>query len=236
MTEQGNDFVSRLTQAARDNPLAAALIGGGALWLMLGDRAIAGATRGVAAGVHGATDAGMQGVSQAADGARTMGTRAMERATDQTRSVGEAAAGGIETVKRGVGTAVEKAGAALSQAAETARDSVPTPTIRRTYRSAQSALTDLLDRQPLVLGAIGLAIGAGVASAIASTTVENEWAGPISDEVKDLVGERAADVADTAQRAAGELGDEFRAAASETAGKLREAGARAAESFATTSG
>ena len=87
-----------------------------------------------------------------------------------------------------------------------------------------------------MLGAIGLAIGAGVASAIASMAVENEWAGPISDEVKDLVGERTADVADSAQRAAGELGDEFRAAASETAGKLREAGARAAESFATTSG
>jgi hypothetical protein len=43
MTRDSDTFVSSLSQAARDNPLAAALIGGGALWLMFGNRPIASA-------------------------------------------------------------------------------------------------------------------------------------------------------------------------------------------------
>ena len=41
----------------------------------------------------------------------------------------------------------------------------------------QRALTDNLARQPLLLGAIGLAIGAGIASAFPSTQIENELMG-----------------------------------------------------------
>jgi hypothetical protein len=238
MTDHNNDFVSRLTQAARDNPLAAALIGGGALWLMLGDRVIGGAAGGMAAGARSAAEAGQQGLSQAADSMSAAGARSLDRATDGARAAADAAGSAVDSVRQGVSGMVERAGAAFSQAAEATRASVPDPAplARSAYRTTQSALTDLLDRQPLVIGAIGLAIGAGVATAVASTAVENEWAGPISDEVKGLVRERTEGVADTAQRAAGELGDEFRAAASETADKLREAGARAARSFGTITG
>jgi hypothetical protein len=42
---------------------------------------------------------------------------------------------------------------------------------------AQSTLADMLERQPLVLGAIGLAIGAAVAGAFRTSGLENEWIG-----------------------------------------------------------
>jgi hypothetical protein len=48
MNRQANDFMSNLSQAARDNPLAAALIGGGALWLMFGNRAFGSLASGAA--------------------------------------------------------------------------------------------------------------------------------------------------------------------------------------------
>ena len=41
----------------------------------------------------------------------------------------------------------------------------------------QSRLSQSLERQPLLLGAIGLAIGAGIASTFATTEVETEWMG-----------------------------------------------------------
>ena len=86
-----------------------------------------------------------------------------------------------------------------------------------------------LARLAEVLGAIGLVSGAGVASAVASTTLENEWAGPLSDDVKDAVKGRAEHVAETAQRAAGEVGSDFRAAAGEAVDKLRKTGEEAVQ-------
>jgi hypothetical protein len=229
MTVQDNEFVSRLTQAARDNPLAAALIGGGALWLMLGNRAVGGAAAGLMSGARSATDIGVQGLSRAAE---QVSATAVDGARSLSAGLGEAAASGAEALKQGVGGAVAKAGDAVSQTTAAVQSLPnPGPSFEKAYGGAQSALTELLDRQPLVLAAIGLAIGAGVAGAITGTAVENEWAGSISDEAKSAVGERTQAVADKAGRAAGEIGDEFRAAASQTAEKLRTVGEKAAKSF-----
>jgi hypothetical protein len=236
MTVQDNEFVSRLTQAARDNPLAAALIGGGALWLMLGNRAVGGAAAGLMSGARSATDMGVQGISRAAD---QVSTTAVEGARSLSSTIGEATASGVEALRQSVSGAVGKAGEAVAQTTAAAQ-ALPNPgpsfetaygSAQKAYGGAQSALTELLDRQPLVLAAIGLAIGAGVAGAIAGTAVENEWAGSVSDEVKSAVSERTQAVADKAGRAAGEIGNEFRAAASQTAEKLRTVGQQAARSF-----
>ena len=62
---------------------------------------------------------------------------------------------------------------------------------KETFTRAQSSLADLLERQPLVLGAIGLAVGAAVAGAFRASDLENEWVGEYSDSVKDDVNERA---------------------------------------------
>ena len=96
-------------------------------------------------------------------------------------------------------------------------------------------LTDLLERQPLVIGAIGLAIGACCANAFASTSFENAiGAGPVSDEVKEAVKGRAEHVTEIATHSAGEAGSEFRAAASEAVDTLRKAGQGAVQSVRET--
>lgn len=228
MNPEANTFVSNLSQAARDNPLAAALIGGGALWLMFGNRALGG----VASVVQPLAETGLRGVSNAADAVTSASGRATDAVLDTARSVthtaGEALASSASAVRDGVTDAV-------THTAETLR-ATPNPVrgFEKGYAGAQSALTDLLERQPLVLGAIGLAIGAGVASAFASRALENEWAGSLSDDVKDAVTERAKHVAETAQRAAGEIGNDFRAAAGEAADKLRTAGADAVRTVKDT--
>jgi hypothetical protein len=64
-------------------------------------------------------------------------------------------------------------------------------------------MADLMDRQPLVLGAIGLGVGAAMAAALPSTAVEADLMGQASAdlqtrtrEVTAEVTERAADLAD----------------------------------------
>jgi hypothetical protein len=73
----------------------------------------------------------------------------------------------------------------------------------RLFAVAQSNIADLMDRQPLVLGAIGLGVGAAMAAALPSTAVEADLLGQASAdlqtrtrEVAAEVTERAADLAD----------------------------------------
>lgn len=54
---------------------------------------------------------------------------------------------------------------------------------RTALERARSSLSDIFERQPLVLGAIGLAIGAAVAGAFQTSEIENEWVGELSDTV-----------------------------------------------------
>jgi len=246
MNREANDFMSSLSQAARDNPLAAALIGGGALWLMFGNRALGGIASGAASVAQPIAEAGMRGMSNTADAVAGFGSRATDSVTEtarsMTRAASDAASSGAAAVGNGMAAVGNKARDGFNRTAETL-GSPPNPMpyleqgyagLGKGYSSAQSALSDLLEKQPLVLGAIGLAIGAGVASAVASTSIENEWVGSLSDDVKEAVKGRTEQVVETAQRAAGEVGSEFRAAAGDAVDKLRKTGEQAVQAVKQT--
>jgi hypothetical protein len=71
------------------------------------------------------------------------------------------------------------------------------------FSTVQSNIADLMNRQPLVLGAIGLGVGAAMAAALPSTTVEADLMGQASAdlqarsrEVAEDVTDRVADLAD----------------------------------------
>jgi hypothetical protein len=70
---------------------------------------------------------------------------------------------------------------------------------KETLAKAQSSLADMLEQQPLVLGAIGLAIGAAVAGAFRTSDVENEWIGDLSDDVKADLNTRRSGLAESAR-------------------------------------
>ena len=72
---------------------------------------------------------------------------------------------------------------------------------KETLRQAQSSLSDLLERQPLVLGAVGIAIGATVAGALAKSSLEDEWVGGLSDSLKADLKERAEAVSQSVSEA-----------------------------------
>jgi hypothetical protein len=95
---------------------------------------------------------------------------------------------------------------------------------KETLRQAQFSLSDLMERQPLVLGAVGLAIGATVAGALAKSSLEDEWVGELSDGLKADLKERAGAVSQSVREASDTVKAEFADAGAEYADRVQQAG------------
>jgi len=174
-------MVDQLNEAIRENPLAAGLIGAGVAWMLLGSKglgAVAGAAKTAADAAATTAGAAAVGMGSAAAAA---GSRASTAIKDAANAAKEAATGAVRSAPSLVPEipdppnatgAMSDAGAALRERARAAAAS------GREYGAAmQSRLSESLERQPLLLGAIGLAIGAGIAASFAATAVEREWMG-----------------------------------------------------------
>lgn len=267
-----NDFIGSLTAAARDNPLAAALIGGGALWLLMGNRplraafngaqsAVSSAGDGVASATGSLRDAAMRtaeswrsdrgstdnvqpmqteqsGSSQSGssgwsaragmDGLRQAGASIADRASgmaDRASSMADRASSMADRASGMAGRAAGLVSDGWSRTAEAARSLPnPLPAASAAYERTRSSLTEILEQQPLALGVVGLAIGAAVASAMPATQIEQEWAGDLSNQVRQDLGERAEAVKQTLREAAGTMKSEVGDMVAESADRLRQTG------------
>jgi methyl-accepting chemotaxis protein len=184
MAEKGSDFLKDLGDAARRNPMSAALIGMGIVWLFAGGKA------GVGPGDL-LERTGMDRMPGAAKDtlktARESVASATNSAADTIREVGSA---GIETASR-LGS---EYGRLLPDSANV-------------LDNVRNDLTDLFKAQPLALGAIGLAIGAGIAAALPNTDLENSYLGETSESVRSKAAEIAGQQIDKAATVASDVVD-----------------------------
>jgi hypothetical protein len=67
--------------------------------------------------------------------------------------------------------------------------------------TVQQSIGELFERQPLLLGAVGIAIGAGIAASIPTTEAENKVMGGASDFVREAASEKAAQLKEMADAA-----------------------------------
>jgi hypothetical protein len=153
-TESRSSFVQDLRDAATRNPVSAALIGMGVLWMLTGGKSPAGAA-------NAFRSAGLDRIPEALDNVRS-------------GSVRDAAASTLD--------AVRERGASTLDNVEEYRRAMPDP--GAVFDTARDSLTELFRAQPLALGAIGLAIGAGIAAALPKTDVEDAYLGEVSQTVK----------------------------------------------------
>jgi hypothetical protein len=73
------------------------------------------------------------------------------------------------------------------------------------FHTVRSNLSQVFKAQPLVLGAIGLAIGVGIAAALPATELESDYLGEASDAAKAKASEFASAQADRVTAVAGEV-------------------------------
>jgi hypothetical protein len=225
-----SNFLDNLKEAVRENPLSAALIGGGALWLLIGNQRLKNAAASVSAATAPLADIGANlrsstpkltnsppTVPEIDHGSLQHGGHTLR---DATSAASEAASGAANAIKDRLGEGVTYARESFSKATE----ALPP---KETMAKVQSSLSDLLERQPLVLGAIGLAVGVAVASAFTASDLENEWVGEVSDRLKEDLKARAGAVSHSVRKASDTLKAELSDIGSEAVDRLHETGRNA---------
>lgn len=157
-------FVGSLKTAARENPLAAGLIAGGALWFLIGNERLKTA-------VSSAATAASSTIDQSTNTLRAAGSLKTTSAPPTAPEMDHDGHSGIEQTfrqaKSSASSAASGATEAISDAADSIKDrfddgiayaregfdrmskSLPDG---HTLELARSSLSNMLDRQPLVLG------------------------------------------------------------------------------------
>jgi hypothetical protein len=220
-------FAQQLEDAVRENPVPAALIGVGCLWMFMGgsrtslfgngrERSVfSPMIRSTGEAAYEAAQRGGSALTRAAGGATEtlsdLGTRAAEMTRTAAAAVGDAVSGLNPPAVEAASSAPENTGSAVAHAVKAA----PTWAGRASQtaqhagaewsRSAQQSMAELFERQPLVLGAVGLAIGAGIAASLPTTETETRFMGEASETLRekayDLASDKAHEVKSMAGRA-----------------------------------
>jgi hypothetical protein len=232
MNGSQGSFIDGLSAAARENPLAAALIGGGALWLLIGSDKLKNAAGSITSATAPIADLGARAQTSAfsswEDSYGSMRNRASRMQDEASHTVNETVSKARTAASDAMSGAAETMSERFDEGMVGARemfDRVGRALPRKeTLRQAQSSLSDLLERQPLVLGAVGLAIGATVAGALAKSSLEDEWVGDLSDGLKADLKERAGAVSQSVREASDTLKAEFADAGAEYADRVQQAG------------
>ena len=218
VSEKGFDFIQDLGDAVGKNPLSAALIGMGVLWLFAGSQPVERIG-------DFARSSGLDRIPGAAGDAFGAARSTLRSGTD---AVGERVASAKDIVKGGVVDAFDSATRYGREYADTASEyvtSIPGSSAE-IFDTARSNLSELFKAQPLALGAIGIAIGAGIAAALPATEIEADYLGETSDAVRATAAQFAAEQTDRATTVAGNVVEAIKEEAS-TQGLTLE-GAKAA--------
>jgi len=193
----GPDFVNALQDAVRENPVSAALIGMGVLWMFMG-----GSTTSLFGG------SGRKSIfGAAAHGGEEVGSVMRDTASHAGGAVRRASADITDAAVRTVGEARDAASAAydstadmasrgaeaISKATSTAANALQESGVRL-GSTVQQNLSDLFERQPLLLGAVGVAIGAGIAASLPATETEKKVMGEAAQALRETVSETTSQV------------------------------------------
>lgn len=154
-------------------------------------------------------------MSDVSDRMSNMADRASSSISGATSSIADRVSGAAAAVQdsaAGVGESLRKAGAGAAETVTNAVSSVQqsgleavhyvSDTVGRTTRDVQESVGDVIERYPLIVGGVGLAIGAVIAASLPVSRQENRLLGSASDEMKDRARDMVAQGTDAAKEAA----------------------------------
>lgn len=208
-----SQFTSNLGDTVKENPVPVSLIGVGIAWLMMG-------------GSRGS------GTSQTSTATGNVGSRMGETTGRAAGKAGQVAQGARERTGEARARMGEMAHGAQEQLGET------TERLRSQTRDqaarAKTTFDYLLSEQPLILGALGLALGAALGTGLPPTRREDELLGETRDEYVHRAREAGEEQLEKAKHVAAAAGEASKEQAkregttSESADqRLREAGDKA---------
>jgi hypothetical protein len=165
MTQSTDTFIKSLDRSIRENPVQAGLIGLGVLWMFAGRLPLSALRDGAVKGMQATSEVGAVVVGKVGEGV-IGASSALSAASDS-----------VDSSAKGV---VQHTVSASNRAAE------KTMLISG---DASRQIAAVFESQPLVLGLVGLAIGAGVAATIPNTDSENQLFGQHADSLKTTLAE-----------------------------------------------
>jgi Protein of unknown function (DUF3618) len=167
--------------------------------------------------VGDATDAMKDKVRQTSDAVAQAASATAEQLAGTAEKLQAAVVSGVDSARSGVAEAADGAKRAMRSAGDetTAALSAARGQAAQVARGAQDSLVDAIERHPLVVGGIGLFIGAVIAAAIPGSRAENRLLGDTSDELKSRTRDLAAQGYQTVKAAAGNVYEAGKQAAEE---------------------
>lgn len=156
-------------------------------------------------GIGAAASSAGDRMSSAASSVRDAAGNAAGRVSDTASSIGDGGRRALHDASDAVSGAADATRRGLSDAGGR---------IAHAGSRARRSVLDTIQEEPLILGAVALAVGAAIGAALPSTRVEDEWLGRTRDGLRDdalAYGkgavERAGEVASHVASAAGEEAD-----------------------------
>lgn len=202
--ERLGGFVRDLGDAARSNPISAALIGMGAVWLFASHSR------------RGEEFIRRSGIDRLPDAVRDVWEGTSSNLRSEAASALETARGAADSVRDRGEQVVDKVTKAGKQLARTAVENAEDLPDRASslLDDFRGNMTELFRSQPLAIGVVGLAIGAAIAASFSTTETEDAYLGETSDFVKDkaseFAGEKLESAAEIGKNVAAAVADEAR--------------------------
>lgn len=244
-----NEFAQNLNEAVKRNPVPVTLMGIGMAWLMMSgkegryapDRAPASSGQfgqklsNVANRLSSAASAGRERLSSGRESMGQAGSSMRERASHAGSSVRERASHAGSSVRERAshaGSSMRDQAASLSAGARERAARISDSARYGAYR-ARGGFETALREQPLMLGAIGIAIGAALGSLLPPTRQEDEWMGDTRDRLAGQAKQQANLQLRKGKRIAKAAGEAATHAAEEEAGRQRSGSGNAEEASST---
>jgi hypothetical protein len=206
-------FTDTLSEAVQANPMSAALIGMGVLWLFAGGsntslfgggnrRSLLGpAAHGVRNMGSAAAETGTRAVSSVAGSLRNAAQSASAAASQLADTVADSSTRIASTAGDAFSSAFDTSKTAASRAADVgaAGGAYLQESAGQWVSTVRHGLADAIEQQPLWLGAIGLVIGAGMAASVPATDFEKKVIGDAGEAVKDQLVQAASQAREVAE-------------------------------------
>ena len=218
--DHGGEFASNLAGSVRRNPLPMLVTGIGLMWLLKSQ-----SSKGTPDSSHriytpygdgdssygGGSSEGQAGIKDRLAGIGETIKSKVAGVRSSASSVGDSVTESVRSAKSSLTDRMQDTSGSVQSTTQSIRDKVggATQTARERARQAKDEFSTLMEEQPLLMGAVGVAIGATLAALAPTTRRERDMLGDASDKVASKASELAAQGYENLRETASQSVSEF---------------------------